>query len=96
MYAETAHRSRCTQTQQLHELDKAFLFSITLLDLDEFARFPGLIEKGDFCAVKANNHHEVATLDRLNPVGLRCITRFARTKKRVARFLSNRDSSSNR
>ena len=51
-----------------------------LFQLDEFASFPDLVKKRDFCAVETHDRHEVAALDRLDPVGLRCIIWFVRTK----------------
>ena len=55
-----------------------------LLDLHDVIRFPSLVEELDVGAVKADDRHEIPTLNRLDPVGVGHALRLRRPKEDVA------------
>jgi hypothetical protein len=55
-----------------------------LFDLHDVIRFPSLVEELDVGSVKADDHHEIPTLNRLDPVGISHALRLRRPKEDVA------------
>jgi hypothetical protein len=55
-----------------------------LFDLHDVIRFPSLVEELDVGSVKADDRHEIPTIDGLNPVGIGHALRSRRPKEEVA------------